>query len=300
MYEYVPRTNQGDIVQVDDVDDLPQKNLITYMLRSRLLEHGVRTNNWLDLTIAQSYHLGSTPDQGRQFVLPGDPLFGVVQPQAGNPSLIPVQTKKFSDIWTRAVIGNPVMTVRRLDQTLTVDAFFDPYSGAFSQLNSDLRFQYDKLWYAEIGQRFTREGNRPRRGDIWNPISFNEVYAPTKELDFVTAAGAIRGPWGWTLGARSYYDVHLGKSPETDVVALWRNKCQCWSFGLYYIAFPDRLQYNFMITLTGVGATENFGTQIMKYILGPILIGERGLPWPGPIGKMPGTPEAMTMPPRLE
>jgi LPS-assembly protein len=298
IYEYVPRSDQSDIVQVDDVDNLPQKNLITYALRSRLLEHGTRTNNWLDLTIAQSYHVASTPSEAREFLLPGDPLFGIAQPQTGQPTLVPVHTKKFSDIWVRAITGNPVMTIRGLDQTLTIDAFYDPYGGGFSQLNTDLRFQHDKLWYVEVGQRYTREGNRPRRGDIWNPISFNEVFAPTQQINFVTAAGAIKGPWGWTLGARSYYDIELGKSPETDIVALWRNKCQCWSFGLYYIAFPDRLQYNFMITLTGVGATENFGTQIMKYILGPIVVGERGLPWPGPIGKMPGSPQTPVAPGR--
>ena len=62
--------------------------------------------------------------------------------------------------------------------------------------NTDLRFQYQREWYVEVGQRHTREGVRPRRGDIWNPISFNEVFAPTKELDFLTfAAFAARSAW---------------------------------------------------------------------------------------------------------
>jgi LPS-assembly protein len=298
IYEYVPHSDQSDIIQVDDVDDLPYKNLITYALRTRLLEQGGgHTKNWLDLTVAQSYHLGSTQSQARLFLFPGDPLFGMLPPPNGSitqpiqPTLVPVKGTKFSDIWTRAVIGNPVGYLRGLDQTLTIDMFYDPYRGSFSQWNTDLRFQHEKLWYAEVGQRYTNDGNRPRRGDIWNPISFNEVFAPTPELNFVTAAAAFRAPLGWTLGARTYYDIKSGTSPETDVVALYRNRCQCWAVGFYYIHFPDRVQYNFMLTLAGIGSTENFGTQMMKYLLNPLLAGERALPWPSPMGRRPAPPE---------
>ncbi|HJU03914.1 MAG TPA: LPS assembly protein LptD [Nitrospiraceae bacterium] len=284
VYEYVPQTDQSDIVQIDNVDFLPKKNLITYSLSSRLLEQGSGglPNSWLDLLIAQSYHPGSTPNR-TTFTFSETPLFGSVTQPLQLPS-VPTHVDKFSNIWTRMVIGNPVSFIRGVDKVLVIDAFLDPYRGTFSQWNTDLRFQYQKEWYVEVGQRFAREGNRPRRGDIWNPISFNEVYAPTPEIQFVTLAGAFKGPLGLTFGAKTYYDVKRGTASETDVVALYRNPCQCWSLGLYYIQFPDRAQYNFMISLTGIGATENYGTQIMKYLLGPLVIGERGLPWPSPYG----------------
>jgi LPS-assembly protein len=284
VYEYVPATSQGEIVQIDAVDDLPKKNLVTYSLNTRLLEQTAKgTSSWIDLLIAQSYHLGSTPNQARDFFFTGTPPFGSLT-QPLQPPTVPVQTRKFSDFWTRVVFGNPVSYFRAVDHTLTIDAFYDPYGGEFSQWNTDLRFQHERQWYVEVGQRHTREGLRPRRGDIWNPLSFNEVFAPTRELDFVTLAGAFRGPWGWTFGAKSYYDIKNGNSPETDVVALYRNPCHCWSLGLYYIKFPDRTQYNFMITLAGIGTTENFGTYVIKYLLQPLLIGERALPWPSPYG----------------
>ena len=286
MYEFVPASNQADIVQIDDVDDLPKKNLITYSLSSRLLQQGTGAlpNSWLDLTIAQSYHPGSTPNRAREFFFTDTAQFGPFS-QPLQPPTVPVHVNKFSDIWTRMVVGNPVAMIRALDQVLTIDAFLDPYRGTFSQWNTDLRFQYQKEWYVEVGQRYTREGNRPRRGDIWNPISFNEVFAPTRELNFATVAGAFKGPFGLIFGAKTYYDINTGISPETDIVALYRNPCQCWSLGMYYIQFPDRVQYNFMISLSGIGATENFGTQVMKYLLGPLVIGERALPWPSPYGK---------------
>ena len=44
-------------------------------------------------------------------------------------------------------------------------------------------------------------GTRVKRGDIWNPISFNEVFVPTEKVNFLTAGGAVRAPFGITLVA---------------------------------------------------------------------------------------------------
>ena len=37
-----------------------------------------------------------------------------------------------------------------------------------------------------------------------------------------------------------------------------------------------------MLNLTGIGWTENFGTAVIRNILSPLLIGEKGLPWAAP------------------
>lgn len=299
-YEYVPKTDQSDLLQIDQMDDLPKKNLLTYALRSRVLEQGkTSVFSWLDLTLAQSYHIGGVQTEARDFSPGVTPPFGS-STQPLQPATVAIQGKRFSDIWVRAVIGNiqtaavssqmdvsqfqrsgGTMVRQRppINQYLTVDAFFDPYSGAVSQFNTDFRIQESTNWYVQVGQRFSRDGNRVRRGDIWNPISFNEVYAPTEEIQFVTAAGGFRTPWGWTIGARGYYDVKNRKSPEFDVVGLYQNPCKCWSVGVYFVQFPDRYQYAFMLNLTGVGWNENIGTAVMRTILTPLLWGERGLPW---------------------
>lgn len=316
MYEYVPSTNQSKLALIDQVDDLPKKNLVTYMLRSRVLEQGKHTAfNWLDLTVAQSYHVGDVQTRARDFTPGVLPFLGSVT-QPIQPATVPIQGRKFSDIWMRAVIGNnlpPLLGVSQLDAPIfgpaaqawalrppinryvTIDAFFDPYQPGVSQINTDLRFQEGTNWYFEIGQRFTREGNRVRRGDIWNPISFNEVFAPTNEIQFVTMGGAFRTPWGWTFGAKAYYDVKNGRSPELDAVALYQNPCKCWSIGFYYLKFPDREQYSAMLSLTGVGWTDSAGTAVMRTLLSPLLWGERGLPWAvpgGPYGLPPQASEA--------
>jgi len=313
MYEYVPSTNQSQLALIDQVDDLPKKNLMTYMLRSRVLEQDKLTAfNWLDLTVAQSYHVGEVQTRARDFTPGALPFLGSFT-QPLQPATVAIQGRKFSDIWMRAVIGNnlpPRVGISQLDapifgraaqawalrppinRYLTVDAFFDPYQPGVSQFNTDLRFQEGTNWYFEVGQRYTRDGNRVRRGDIWNPISFNEVFAPTKEIQFVTMGGAFRTPWGWTFGAKAYYDVKNGRSPELDAVALYQNPCKCWSIGFYYLKFPDREQYSAMLSLTGIGWTDSAGTAVMRTLLSPLLWGERGLPWAAPGGPYGLPPQA--------
>ncbi len=302
IYVYVPSTDQSRIPQIDQVDDLPKKNLLTYALKSRVLEQGPDSVfSWLDLTVAQSYHVDGVQTRARDFTPGVNPVLGSFT-QPLQPATVEIQGRKFSDVWMRAVIGNvtpqysqeqlamlafgqgignPALFRPPMNEYLVLDAFFDPYRGQLSQFNTDLRLQEATNWYVEVGQRYSREGNRPRRGDVWNPISFNEVYAPTEEIQFATAGGAFRTPWGWTLGAKGYYDVKNKRSPEYDVVALYQNPCKCWSLGLFYLQFPDRAQYNFMFSLTGIGWTENVGTALMRSILNPLLWGDRGLPWAG-------------------
>ena len=310
IYEYVLPTAQEQLTQIDQVDDLPKKNLLTYAIRNRLLEQaGTSSFNWLDLTLAQSYQVGAVQTQARNFTPGVTPPFGTVT-QPLQPATTAVEGKKLSDLWMRVVIGNTTPQSRpaqladaafgrgtgqqpAINQYLTIDAFFDPYRSSVSQFNTDFRVQQSNYWYLQVGQRFTHEGNRVRRGDVWNPISFSEVYAPTPEVQFVTAGGAFRTPWGWTVGAKGYYDVKNRLSPEYDVVALYQNPCKCWSLGFYFLEFPDRQQYNFMLNLTGVGWTENFGTAVIKSILSPLLIGEKDLPWAAPGGPY-GRPQSLT------
>jgi LPS-assembly protein len=316
VYEYVPPTDQSKLTQIDQVDDLPKKNLMTYMLRSRMLEQEGESNfNWLDLTLAQSYHVGAVQTRARDFTPGLSPLLGSIT-QPLQPATTAVEGRKFSDLWLRAMIGNNSPQIIQsqvtgaafgraagtslgqkpvINQYVTVDAFFDPYQATVSQFNTDFRLQQESYWYLEVGQRYSREGNRVRRGDVWNAVSFNEVYAPTEEIQFVTAGGAFRTPWGWTFGAKGYYDVKNGRSPEYDVVALYQNPCKCWSLGLFYLQFPDRAQYNFMLSLTGIGWTENYGTAVVRSILSPLLYGEKGLPWAAPGGPY-GRPQGVIPP----
>ena len=210
IYEYIPDTKQSRFVQIDAVDELIKKNLITYSLQTRLAESSGKgtTSTWLDLLLAQSYHLGSTP--------------GRVEP--------------FSDIWTRATFNTPVRFAEPFTNlSLKLDGFYDPNRTEVSQFNSDLNIQVGNQWYFQVGQRHARAESRVRRGDIWNPISFNEVLNADSKINFLTAGGGVRLPFGWTVGSKVYHDFETGNTTEWDVVGLYQSPCRCWSLGLYYI-----------------------------------------------------------------
>jgi LPS-assembly protein len=162
---------------------------------------------------------------------------------------------------------------------LTVDTFFDPARKEFSQMNTDAFLQGQKAWYVRVGQRYAKAGSRVRRGDIWNPISFNEVLDPSDEILYLATGGGVRLPHGVTLGTQWYHDLRTGQTAEWDVVGLYQNPCRCFSLGLFYQQLPDRTQFDFLISLTGLWGTQGYGTQLMKAILGPIMSGEKGVPW---------------------
>ncbi len=261
FYEYVPSTKQSDLAQIDAIDDFPRKNLMTYSLNTSLKDEwsGRRATTLLDLTISQSYHLGATPGQA----------------------------SIFSDMWGRAIVGLPKTQLPPFvsNVSLSFDTFFDPGETEFSQFNSDITLQAKEAAYIRVGHRYARAGNVPRRGDIWNPISFNEVLASQSKINFLTLGGAVRTSFGWTVGSKVYHDLAKKVTPEWDVVGLYQNPCRCWSLGLYYIllgsggGLPQRNQFNFVLTLRGVGATEGNGTALLQSILGPVLGNGSGLPW---------------------
>ncbi len=261
FYEYVPASKQSDLPQIDATDNLLKKHLMTYSLRTRLKDEwgSNRSTTLLDFVIAQSYHLGDAPGQANVF----------------------------SDLWGKATLELPVTqlpeSLSRL--SLSVDTFYNPDDQEFAQFNSDVTVQAHQQAYVQLGHRYARSGTIPRRGDVWNPLSFNEVLADQSEINFFTGGGAVRLPLGWTVGTKVYHDFVTGQTPEWDVVGLYQNACNCWSLGLYYIrlsggdGLPERNQFNFVLTLRGVGATTGLGTQILRSILGPLLQGESGLPW---------------------
>ncbi|GJL53277.1 MAG: hypothetical protein NPIRA02_04090 [Nitrospirales bacterium] len=255
IYEFVPPTDQSELVLIDATDDLIKKSLLTYSLNTRLSEQSMTGGSgpWLDLLVAQSYHVGDPPGEA----------------------------ELFSDIWGRATFNRPISFSSLFsDFRMSIDAFYDPNREQFSQWNTDFRLQAHQTWYAEVGQRYTRSGARVRRGDIWNSISFNEVLAPQEEIFFLTAGGAVRLPLGLSVGARVFRDVRRNENSELDIVGLYQNPCRCFSFGLYYIEFPDRTQFNFVFSLTGLWSGAGIGQELMSTILGPLFIGDdKGVPW---------------------
>ena len=261
FYEYVPPSRQSDLPQIDAIDYLPKKHLLTYSMSTSMQDErsGASSTTIADIKVAQSYHLGDAPGLANTF----------------------------SDVWVKAAFHVPVTYVSAMLSRVrfSMDAFYAPDDHDFTQLNADIAARFHQRAYMELGYRRTREKAVPRRGDIWNPLSFNEVLEAESDIHFFTGGGAVRLSRGWTVGTKIYHDLATGKTPEWDVVGLYQNPCRCWSFGLYYIRLgaggdlPGRNQVNFVLTLRGVGATIGAGTRILQSILSPLLEDEPGLPW---------------------
>ena len=261
FYEYVPSSRQSDLPQIDAIDYLPKKHLLTYSMSTGVQDerNGASSTTIADIEVAQSYHLGDAPGLANTF----------------------------SDVWAKAAFDVPVTHLAAMLSRvrLSIDAFYATDDHDFTQLNADIAARFHQRAYMELGYRRTRERIVPRRGDIWNPLSFNEVLEAESEIRFFTGGGAIRLSRGWTVGTRVYHDFATGKTPEWDVVGLYQNSCRCWSLGLYYIRLgagvdlPERNQVNFVLTLRGVGETIGAGTRILQSILSPLLKDEHGLPW---------------------
>jgi len=100
MYEFVPPTDQSDLVQIDAVDDLIKKSLVTYALKNRISQQGGsgESSTWLDVLFAQSYHVGNPP-----------PL-----------------ASRFSDVWTNPV--TPLASITRTSSPAAKNSLATPAS----------------------------------------------------------------------------------------------------------------------------------------------------------------------------
>lgn len=125
----------------------------------------------------------------------------------------------------------------------------------------------NESWYLTVGQRFTRAGDVPIRGDLFNPISFNTTFHQEEDINFSTVEGGATLPFGFRAVAKAYYDanpIDTAPFPEVDYGLFYTNPCNCWGAGFFFIQRPDRIgtssgsdnEFGFMISLRGIGGTE--------------------------------------------
>ena len=92
---------------------------------------------------------------------------------------------------------------------MTVDAFFDPYRTTFSQFNTDFRVQQSNDWYIDVGQRYSRDGNRVRRGDIRLEVGLRRNRGPPRD-----GLGCDPGPGPADPGVLGQRQLHPPSAQE--------------------------------------------------------------------------------------
>ncbi len=228
-YEYMPQLRQADIPFFNDVDRFTKKNLLTYSLTNRLsamISDG-ETRRYLEMGYArltQSQHVASSP--------------------TGKP---------WSDLRGEFIARTAVPVKTELD----VDMFYNHEHSAVSVFNTDLRFDLRKDMFISIGQRFTHQGQVAVRGDLFNPMTLNDVLLQDQKTHFYTAEVGFALPYNLYAVARGYLDQDTGQFPEMNYGLYYVGSSRCWGAGALLIQRPDQTEFAFVFTLGGVGFSDS-------------------------------------------
>jgi LPS-assembly protein len=230
VYEYLPGTHQSEIPVFTDLDRFAKKNLLTYRVTNRLSTRvfdgeTIQHLEFAYLRISQSEHLTSSP--------------------TGKP---------FSELRSELILRtlNPTPIV------LDIDAFYNHYESAVAQVNTDLTIELLKRYFFSIGERFTRAGVVPVRGDLFNPLSYNENLFQAETTHFYWAQLGIALPYNFYLVSRGFYDKNDGVFPEINYGLFYVGSNRCWGVGAFFIQRPgQQSEYAFVFTLGGVGYTDS-------------------------------------------
>jgi LPS-assembly protein len=230
VYEYLPATRQSSIPIFNDVDQLPKKNLVTYRVTNRLstkvFDGGTFRNlEFAYLRLTESQHLTSSP--------------------TGKP---------FSDLRSELILR----TVKPVPIILDIDTFYNHYESAVTQINTDISLELTKRYFFSIGQRFTRAGTVPVRGDLFNPISLNEQLLQTQTTHFYSAQFGAALPYNLYFVTRGFFDKNDGVFPEINYGLYYVGSNRCWGVGFFYIQRPGLAsEYAFVFSLGGVGYSDS-------------------------------------------
>jgi LPS-assembly protein len=237
VYEYLPDVDQDELPKFDAVDELPEKNLLTYSLTNRLVGYykdenqaGTMRREIVMLKVTQSYDIHEKRKEDGQG-----------------------RTRPFSNIRTELSL-HPVSSIR-----LEFDSFYNLYENETVAINMDIKSQLKSYIVLSVGQRYTREDSTIPQGDILNPLAQSEetlwYTGRSPAVRFYTGSIQINFPFGLRLANRTYYDAEVEELAEVDYEL--RYDGQCWGMMISYIDLPDENQFSFMITLKTASPTQS-------------------------------------------
>ncbi len=223
MYEYIPVEDHPDIPQFDELDQIRDRNAVTASVTQRFMRRDVKgiLQEKIYLRLTETYNLRDARSDEDD-------------------------TDPFSDFRSEATVHFTHSL------SIGVDAFYDIYDRRFSSWNTDLTLELPPYVTASVGQRYTRGGTVPQRGDLFNPLYLGDQ-EPAPRIQFWTEKVIVRTPWGINLASRAYFDAETSKFVEVAYGLQYED--QCWGITLTYQDFRTRNEFSFMFTLKGLGAT---------------------------------------------
>jgi LPS-assembly protein len=145
-----------------------------------------------------------------------------------------------------------------------LDAFYDVYDQRFSSINTDAVLRWSPFFETFAGQRYTRQGSQPKKGDIFNPLSLGERINQAQKIEFLIAGANLYLPLpiykvgsgnGLYFATKGYYNLDTDGFAEIDYGIKY--SAQCWEIVVDYLDFPDKNQISFMITLKGAVTVDS-------------------------------------------
>lgn len=226
QYEYIAVEDRTDIPQFDELDQIHDRNSVTLSLLQRFYKTGEKQG--LDekaaIRLTETYRFG--------------------EPDAADAAGF----QRYSDLRGEILI-RPYSFF-----SIDIDSFYHWREGRFTAWNTDLNLGLGPYVIATVGQRYTRGGTLPRRGDLFNPSYLGDRESVPK-IEFWTERVVIKTPWGINLANRIYYDADQKRFVEIDYGIQYED--QCWSVTLAYLDLQTRNEFSFMISLKGLGQTAS-------------------------------------------
>ncbi|MEO2055058.1 MAG: LPS assembly protein LptD [Nitrospira sp.] len=226
FYEYIEVEDKGDIPQFDEVDRIANRNAITVSISQRFLttSRGGRLEEIGSLRLTETYRIDTArsdfPD-----------------------------SRPYSDLHGELTL-NPFPSV-----SLSFDSFYNLHDSHLSSFNSDLQFKLKPYVNLALGQRSTRAGSIPKKGDLFNPLYLRNTEDVPSDISFWTGSVLVRSPWGFGAGNRTYFDADAKELVEIDYEIFY--EAECWGIVLTYLDFKDRDEFTFSITLKGLGKMKS-------------------------------------------
>lgn len=222
LYEKIDVTNGGDLIQIDELDALHDRENITMTIMQRFLKLNTKgqPEEKVSLRFTESYHIGQIPSASNS-------------------------TQRFSDLRTELRLRpwSPLI--------LEVDTSYDLNKGRINTVNTDLTLSPSSYFSLKVGHRSTRKGSVPQKGDLFNPYYLGDREDIDPEIDFFKGEATVNTPWGLRYTNRLFFDLDHGEKIEVDHIVHYQ--AQCWGVGFSYIEFHDRDEFSFFITLKGLG-----------------------------------------------
>ncbi|MFI5303604.1 MAG: LPS-assembly protein LptD [Nitrospiria bacterium] len=138
---------------------------------------------------------------------------------------------------------------------IRTDSFYNMYTGSTDIFNTDVSYNSPGQWNLAVGERFSKSGLIPQKGDVFNPLSLGLLQYQPLPIRNITTTLRIYFTSQLTVATKIYYDTQNGILTEADYGL--RYMTRCWGITLGYVQFPTTSQFTFAIDLTGVGGSGN-------------------------------------------